>query len=267
LKRRLDKLKKNIEEASAAVDKEREKNVSLLHLIFPPDIAKRLWLGESIEAQNHDNVTMLFSDLVGFTAICATATPMDVISLLQSLYTQFDGFCDDLDVYKVETIGDAYCAAGGLHRQASASQALKIAWMALCMVQTCRSQKTKDGQPIQIRIGLHTGTVLAGIVGKKMPRYCLFGNNVTLANKFESTSEPFKINISPTTYNLLKSTRDFVTEARPRDCLPKNFPADIEGTCHFLIDYRHPRIDPTSASSLDQHIRLALDNLRVTDCP
>ena len=61
-------------------------------------------LGESIEAQTHDNLTMLFSDLVGFTAICATATPMDVISLLQSLYTQFDAFCDHLDVYKVMQI-------------------------------------------------------------------------------------------------------------------------------------------------------------------
>ena len=59
------------------------------------------WLGESIEAQSHDNVTMLFSDLVGFTAICATATPMEIISLLQSLYTQFDVLCGDLDIYKV----------------------------------------------------------------------------------------------------------------------------------------------------------------------
>lgn len=267
MKRRLDKLKKNIEEATVAVEQEREKNVSLLHLIFPPDIAKRLWLGESIEAQSHDNVTMLFSDLVGFTAICSTATPMEIISLLQSLYTQFDVLCGDLDIYKVETIGDAYCAAGGLHR-ASSTHAQQIAWMALCMLEVCRFHQTHDGQPIQMRIGLHTGTVLAGVVGRKMPRYCLFGNNVTLANKFESTSVPFRTNISPSTYELIKETPIFETEARPRDCLPKNFPADIVGTCHFLNGYRHPDYHPPKdvepgESLLRQHIRFAVKQLRI----
>ncbi|CAH0560351.1 unnamed protein product, partial [Brassicogethes aeneus] len=77
LRRRMDKLKSSIEEGNRAVDKEREKNVSLLHLIFPPDIAKRLWLGETIEAKTHEDVTMLFSDIVGFTSICSTATPHD----------------------------------------------------------------------------------------------------------------------------------------------------------------------------------------------
>ncbi|KAL3267123.1 hypothetical protein HHI36_011263 [Cryptolaemus montrouzieri] len=102
LRRRMDKLKSSIEEGNRAVDKEREKNVSLLHLIFPPDIAKRLWLGETIEAKTHEDVTMLFSDIVGFTSICSTATPMMVINMLQNLYNQFDVFCGQLDVYKPE---------------------------------------------------------------------------------------------------------------------------------------------------------------------
>ncbi|XP_018573701.1 head-specific guanylate cyclase-like, partial [Anoplophora glabripennis] len=100
LRRRMDKLKNSIEEGNKAVDKEREKNVSLLHLIFPPDIAKKLWLGESIEAKTHEDVTMLFSDIVGFTSICSTATPMMVINMLQNLYNQFDIFCGHIDVYK-----------------------------------------------------------------------------------------------------------------------------------------------------------------------
>ncbi|KAK9872202.1 hypothetical protein WA026_016256 [Henosepilachna vigintioctopunctata] len=104
LRRRMDKLKSSIEEGNRAVDKEREKNVSLLHLIFPPDIAKRLWLGETIEAKTHNDVTMLFSDIVGFTSICSTATPMMVINMLQDLYNQFDVFCGQLDVYKVCTL-------------------------------------------------------------------------------------------------------------------------------------------------------------------
>ncbi|XP_026471667.1 head-specific guanylate cyclase-like [Ctenocephalides felis] len=105
LRRRMDKLKNSIEEANLAVDKEREKNVCLLHLIFPPDIAKKLWLGEAIEAKTHDNVSMLFSDIVGFTSICSTATPMMVIAMLQSLYNQFDIICGNLDVYKHQQFG------------------------------------------------------------------------------------------------------------------------------------------------------------------
>ncbi|KAG8330272.1 Guanylate cyclase soluble subunit alpha-2 [Homalodisca vitripennis] len=148
LKRRMDKLKNTIEEASLAVDKEREKNVSLLHLIFPPDIAKRLWLGETIEAKHHENVTMLFSDIVGFTSICSTATPFMVISMLENLYNQFDVFCGQLDVYKVETIGDAYCVAAGLHKQCN-THAQQTSWMAIMMMNTCPKHLTHQGGPIK----------------------------------------------------------------------------------------------------------------------
>ncbi|CAG7827004.1 unnamed protein product [Allacma fusca] len=260
LKRRMDKLRQSIEEASTAVDREREKNVSLLHLIFPPDIAKRLWLGETIEAKMHENVTMLFSDIVGFTSICSTATPMMVVNMLQNLYTQFDAFCGILDVYKVETIGDAYCVAGGLHRR-SPTHAQQISWMSIKMQRTCVNHQTHDGQPIRMRIGLHTGSVLAGVVGVKMPRYCLFGNNVTLANKFESGSEPLKINVSPTTHRFLMETPGFTFEARERECLPKGFPPEIPGTCHFLVSYKHPSLPPEAPDF--EHIHRALQDLNL----
>ncbi|XP_068623127.1 head-specific guanylate cyclase [Battus philenor] len=255
LRRRMDKLKNSIEEASKAVDKEREKNVSLLHLIFPPHIAKRLWLGEKIEAKSHDDVTMLFSDIVGFTSICATATPMMVIAMLEDLYSVFDVFCEELDVYKVETIGDAYCVASGLHRKID-THAPQIAWMALRMVETCAQHLTHEGNPIKMRIGLHTGTVLAGVVGKTMLKYCLFGHNVTLANKFESGSEPLKINVSPTTYTWLVNFPGFDMEPRDRSCLPNSFPKDIPGTCYFLHKYTHPGTDPNAPQV--KHIEEAL---------
>uniref|UniRef100_A0A1B0DMB9 Uncharacterized protein n=1 Tax=Phlebotomus papatasi TaxID=29031 RepID=A0A1B0DMB9_PHLPP len=101
---------------NAAVTKERKKNVSLLQLIFPAEIAESLWGGDTIEAKTHPDVTMLFSDIVGFTSICSRATPIMVINMLESLYRDFDEFCGFFDVYKVETIGDAYCVASGLHR-------------------------------------------------------------------------------------------------------------------------------------------------------
>ncbi|XP_053598429.1 head-specific guanylate cyclase [Microplitis demolitor] len=261
LRRRMDKLKSSIEEANRAVDAEREKNVSLLHLIFPPDIAKRLWLGETIEAKTYPDVTMLFSDIVGFTAICSTATPMMVINMLQNLYERFDQYCGQLDVYKVETIGDAYCVACGLHRNTS-THAQQIAWMGLKMIQTCSKHLTHEGKPIKMRIGIHTGMVLAGVVGKKMPRYCLFGHNVTIANKFESTSEPLRVNVSPTTYEHLIKTPGFILEERSRDNLPKEIPSSEPGTCHFLNGYRHPGVD--ESNPLDAHIQAAVTEYDIT---
>jgi guanylate cyclase soluble subunit alpha len=100
LKRRMDKLKNSIQQANQAVEIERQKNVDLLNLIFPANVAKNLWLGKPVKARQYDDVTMLFSDIVGFTAICSTATPMVVINMLNALYTQFDVFCGEIDVYK-----------------------------------------------------------------------------------------------------------------------------------------------------------------------
>lgn len=101
LRRRMDKLKSSIEEGNIAVATERKKNVSLLQLIFPAEIAESLWLGNEIKAESYPNVTMLFSDIVGFTSICSTASPFTVISMLETLYKDFDEYCGYFDVYKV----------------------------------------------------------------------------------------------------------------------------------------------------------------------
>ncbi|CAN8006598.1 unnamed protein product, partial [Ixodes hexagonus] len=260
LKRRMDKIRSSIQEANLAVEEERQKNVDLLHLIFPPRVARKLWLGESVEAQQHDQVTLLFSDIVGFTAICSTATPMMVINMLNALYTQFDQFCGELDVYKIETVGDAYCVASGLRKQVH-THAQQAAWMALKMMAAAGQVHSHDGKPIQMRIGLHTGLVLAGVVGVKMPRYCLIGNDVSLANKFESGSVPLRINVSPTTHRLLVQTDGFRFEARPRECLPAGFPDQVKGTCHFLTGFVHPKLD--KSEPLDAHIRKAQRELRL----
>ncbi|XP_017041851.1 head-specific guanylate cyclase [Drosophila ficusphila] len=261
LRRRMDKIKNSIEEANSAVTKERKKNVSLLHLIFPAEIAEKLWLGSSIDAKTYPDVTILFSDIVGFTSICSRATPFMVISMLEGLYKDFDEFCDFFDVYKVETIGDAYCVASGLHR-ASIYDAHKVAWMALKMIDACSKHITHDGEQIKMRIGLHTGTVLAGVVGRKMPRYCLFGHSVTIANKFESGSEALKINVSPTTKDWLTKHEGFEFELQPRDpsFLPKEFPnPGGTETCYFLESFRNPALD--SELPLVEHINVAMKTI------
>uniref|UniRef100_F7A9U3 Guanylate cyclase soluble subunit alpha-1 n=1 Tax=Equus caballus TaxID=9796 RepID=F7A9U3_HORSE len=189
LKKRLGKLKATLEQAHQALEEEKKKTVDLLCSIFPCEVAQQLWQGQVVQAKKFSNVTMLFSDIVGFTAICSQCSPLQVITMLNALYTRFDRQCGELDVYKM-------------------------------------------------RIGLHSGSVFAGVVGVKMPRYCLFGNNVTLANKFESCSVPRKINVSPTTYRLLKDYPGFVFTPRSREELPPNFPSEIPGICYFLEAYQ-----------------------------
>uniref|UniRef100_UPI00398F7E80 guanylate cyclase soluble subunit alpha-1 n=1 Tax=Pristiophorus japonicus TaxID=55135 RepID=UPI00398F7E80 len=238
LKKRLGKLKGALEKVHQALEEEKKRTVDLLFTIFPGKVAQQLWQGQSVQAKKFDNVTMLFSDIVGFTSVCACCSPMQIVTMLNELYTLFDCHCGVLDVYKVETIGDAYCVAGGLHKE-SRTHAVQIALMALKMMEVSDQVMTPDGRPIKMRIGLHSGAVLAGVVGVKMPRYCLFGNNVTLANKFESTSFPRKINVSPTTYMLLKVNCGFKFTPRSREDLPPNFPDDISGICYFLDAY-HP---------------------------
>ncbi|OCT99672.1 guanylate cyclase soluble subunit alpha-1-like [Xenopus laevis] len=236
LKKRLGKLKATLEQAHQALEEEKKKNVDLLFSIFPGEVAQQLWQGQSVQAKRFYNVTMLFSDIVGFTAICSHCSPMQVITMLSELYTLFDGQCGELDVYKVETIGDAYCVAGGLHKE-SETHAFQVALMALKMMELSDEVMSPHGEQIKMRIGLHSGSVFAGVVGVRMPRYCLFGNNVTLANKFESCSVPRKINVSPTTYRLLKDYKGFTFTARSRQDLPPNFPSDIPGICYFLEAY------------------------------
>ncbi|CAM4352589.1 guanylate cyclase soluble subunit alpha-2 isoform X1 [Caretta caretta] len=233
LKKRMDKLKATLERTHQALEEEKKKTVDLLISIFPEEVAQRLWQGQQVQARKFDDVTMLFSDIVGFTAVCAQCTPMQVISMLNELYTRFDHQCGFLDIYKVETIGDAYCVAAGLHRK-SLSHAKPIALMALKMMELSEEVLTPDGRPIKMRIGIHSGSVLAGVVGVRMPRYCLFGNNVTLASKFESGSHPRRINVSPTTYQLLKKEENFTFIPRSREELPDNFPKEIPGICYFL---------------------------------
>lgn len=96
----MDKLKENIQKANQAVEIERKKNVDLLNLIFPANVARHLWLGKAVEARQYYDVTMLFSDIVGFTSICSSAKPLAIINMLAELYGIFDTFCGEVDVYK-----------------------------------------------------------------------------------------------------------------------------------------------------------------------
>lgn len=157
----------------------------------------------------------MFSDLVGFTEICSKSTPLEVVEMLNDLYSLLDSIISNFDCYKVETIGDAYMVVSGLPIRNS-DHASQIASLALMILNRASKLEIRHrpGELFQIRIGIHSGQVVAGCVGLKMPRYCLFGDTVNCASRMESTSEPRKIHISTATYALLLKTGCYTCEER-----------------------------------------------------
>merc|ERR1719189_3163708 len=179
----------------------------LISQMLPKKVADDLAKGKSNEevCEAYEMVTMLFSDIVTFTVICSHLKPLQVVQLLNNMYTLFDFLCDQNAVYKVETIGDAYLIVAGCPVK-TANHAIKICDMAFDMMDGISMLKDpSNGEAIHMRIGCHSGPVVAGVVGLKMPRFCLFGINVGLTEKFESNSKPDQIHISEKTQELLSS--------------------------------------------------------------
>lgn len=170
-------------------DARREENHFFL-FISPSSVAEKLKVGLSVEPEEFSDVTIYFSDIVGFTTIAAYCSPVQVVDLLNDLYTCFDATINAYSVYKVETIGDAYMVVSGLPVRIP-DHAEQIATMALDLLHQSGRFKIKHlpEVPLQLRIGLHTGPCCAGVVGLTMPRYCLFGDTVNTASRMESYGE------------------------------------------------------------------------------
>ncbi|CAH8581076.1 unnamed protein product [Dicrocoelium dendriticum] len=146
----------------------------------------------------------------------AERTEILVVELLNKLYTEFDEIIDRYDVYKVETIGDAYMVASGVPRRNGERHAVAITDMSLDLVSASHSFVIPHmpEEPLKIRVGLNSGPVCAGVVGLKMPRYCLFGDTVNTASRMESTGEAYKIHCSDSTHDILERFGGFVFEKR-----------------------------------------------------
>ncbi|CAF0757906.1 unnamed protein product [Adineta ricciae] len=196
---------KALEESMKKLDTEMKKTDLLLYQMIPKKIADRLRSGEKPVnlCETFESCTILFSDVVGFTSICALLTPMEVVSILNEMYTKFDKCLETHNCYKVETIGDAYMLVSGLPERAR-NHAAEIIDMAFDMLDSIITvTNPTNNEKLKIRIGCHSGPVVAGIAGIKMPRYCLFGDTVTTANRMEQMSKTLHIHITDTTYQLL----------------------------------------------------------------
>ena len=210
-------LEQIVEEKTNSLIEEKLKTEEILYQLLPKVVAEGLKCGSIVKPEAFDSVTIFFSDIVGFTSLSAKSTPLQVVGLLNDLYTCFDAIIDNFDVYKVETIGDAYMVASGLPERNGMLHVREISRMAIGLRDCLDTFKIKHMPDIKlkIRIGLNSGPCTAGVVGLKMPKYALFGESVMLASKMESMGEPLKIQITEDTRNLLqKHFPNFVTSKR-----------------------------------------------------
>ncbi len=206
-----------------ALAAERAKSDALLDRMVPSQVAEELRQGRRPAGQRYEAVTILVCDIVGFAELTASRGPRAVFELLDRLYSEFDALTAAHGVFKVETVGDAYVAVGGLSDRTDTEiekneEIEGIAELALAMVEAARRFEI-EGATLAIRIGVHCGDVVGGIVGADLPRFCLFGAAMAMAAKIEATSSPMRIHLSDAAARRLAGGR-FEVEARGTMSLP-----------------------------------------------
>jgi class 3 adenylate cyclase len=187
---------------------EQMKTEKLMLNILPRPIADRLKRGEKNISGSYPDVSILFSDLVGFTKMSSQVSATDLVKLLNDLFTRFDVRAESLGLEKIKTIGDAYMAVGGLPIPRP-DHAELCADMALGMFQDLQAFNDQNGSELNMRIGINSGPVVAGVIGFTKFSYDLWGNTVNTASRMESTSPQGRVQVSPSTYEALKTSFNF----------------------------------------------------------
>ena len=198
-------------ELSDQLRKEQERSQALVYQMLPQAVANRLLKGESVEAIAYEELTLLFSDIVGFTPMCQQCTPHQVSQILNDLYSRFDTLCElpafDGKVYKMETIGDAYMLVCNLEQPCGDHADVCLAFAKAMHEQAAQVMGPGD-VPLRLRVGVHTGPAVGGIVGRQRPRFCLFGQTVNTASRMESHGLPGMIQISGATFDRLERPQE-----------------------------------------------------------
>ncbi|MCG6168887.1 adenylate/guanylate cyclase domain-containing protein [Leptospira sanjuanensis] len=212
LSKRNRELKDSLEKINMlneGLEKERQKSESLLLNILPKTIAERLKGGEGVIADYIPTSTVLFADIVGFSKLSTQIpTPNQLVEILNQIFTCFDEIASKYKLEKIKTIGDCYMMAGGIPN-ATPDHAEKIALAGIDMIRGLKDLQKSWKYEFNIRIGIHTGDVVAGVIGKNKFVYDLWGDSVNTASRMESHGEPGKINCSEATYNALKELFTF----------------------------------------------------------
>lgn len=190
---------------------EKDKSERLLLNILPGVIAERLKRGERTIANGHPVVTVMFTDLVGFTAMSRRTPPTELVGILNGIFTTFDLIVEKHRLEKIKTIGDSYMLAGGIPLPRD-DHAQAVADVAIEMIAALNRLNAANGTDLKIRVGINTGPIVAGVIGKRKFTYDLWGDTVNLASRMESSGVPGVIHVSESTYEALKN--DFVLEER-----------------------------------------------------
>ena len=200
-------LEQTEKERTAEVVKQKEKSDELLLNILPSEVADELKEKGYTTAKSFDEVTVLFSDIKGFTNVAEKMTAQELVKEINTYFSVFDGIIQKYGLEKIKTIGDAYVAAGGLPEKNSAT-VQNVVEAAITMqkeIEKLKQERVSSNKPyFELRIGIHTGPVVAGVVGIKKFQYDIWGDTVNLAARMEQSGVPGKINISQHTYELVK---------------------------------------------------------------
>ena len=207
LRRRQKVLESTVKERTAELVQEKDRSESLLLNILPANIAEELKLNGSSPARDFDEVTVLFTDFKQFTSISEQLTAQELVSEINVCFKAFDEIITKYQIEKIKTIGDAYMAAGGLHlvRKSQPQDVILAALEMQAFMLKRQASCQANGQPwFEMRCGIHTGPVVAGIVGVKKFQYDIWGDTVNMASRMESSGEEGRVNISQFTYELVR---------------------------------------------------------------
>lgn len=197
--------------AEAQLERELERADGLLLNVLPVSIAERLKSGETALADHHADATVLFADLVGFTRLARSMPPTLLVEILGELFTAFDALTATLKIEKIKTIGDAYMVAAGVPT-ARDDHAEAVAELALGMLHAANETAERRSVDLSLRIGIHSGELVAGVIGQDKFSYDLWGDTVNIASRLEAHGEPGRIQMSASTRALLSEA--FVCQRR-----------------------------------------------------
>jgi adenylate cyclase len=195
---------KSLDEQHQLLRLEQEKSERLLLNILPKPVAERLKQGQQVIADDFPEVTVLFADIVDFTSLAARMPAQDVVALLNAVFSRFDWLAERHGLEKIKTIGDAYMVVGGLPTERP-DHAQAVAAFALDILRVLQGNE-QTSHLLRVRIGIHTGPVVAGVIGTKKFIYDLWGDTVNTASRMQMVSNPNTIQVSEATYQHLKDS-------------------------------------------------------------